>query len=118
MGLQFMLIVTGIISQESGSTYAFWVGKALLLGVLYIIWKPFREMAEETSGELGRGYRLIAGYISVLFVLYPVFWYIGSPGPLNILDSYQTSLAFIVLPVMCKQVYGFIDLYVIRNTKC
>lgn len=114
-GLQFMLVVTGAISQLTGSTYAFWIGCGLLLGVIYILWKPFRDMAYKTSETLGRSYSLLAGYISVLFVLYPVIWYIGSPGPLNMLNTGQTSIAFVVLPFLCKQLYGFLDLYLIQR---
>lgn len=115
MGMQFMLIISGIISQESGSTYAFWIGCVLLLGVIYFIWKPFREMALDTSEKLGRIYTSLAAYISVLFVLYPAVWYIGSPGPLNVLGSNQTSTAFVVLPFLCKQLYGFMDLYLLHS---
>jgi len=115
MSLQFMLVITGVISQVTGSSYAFWIGCAFLLGVIYILWRPFRQMAFSTSETLGRSYSLLAGYISVLFVLYPVIWYIGSPGPLNVLDSGQTSIAFVVLPFMCKQLYGFLDLYLLHR---
>lgn len=115
LGMQFMLIVTGIISQESGSTYAFWIGCGLLLGVIYFIWKPFRELAMDTSDELGRIYTVLAAYISVLFILYPAVWYIGTPGPLNMLNSSETSIAFVILPFLCKQMYGFLDLYLLQR---
>jgi bacteriorhodopsin len=115
LGAQFMLIITGIISQESGMTYAFWVGCALLLGVIYILWGPLKQMAEETSDQLGRSYRTLAAYVSVFFALYPAVWYVGIPGPLNLLNAFETSVAFVILPFFCKQVYGFLDMYLIHR---
>lgn len=120
MGLQFMLVVTGIISQETGVTYAYWIGNALLLGVIYILWKPLREMAMDTSDALGRSYSLIAGYISVFFLLYPTVWYLSEtiyPAGPSMLGAFETSLAFVILPFFCKQVYGFLDMYIIHNTE-
>lgn len=116
-GLQFMLVVTGIISQETGATYAYWIGNMLLLGVIYIIWKPLKQIAEETSDAIGRNYKILAGYITILFLMYPTVWYLGLPGPLNILNAYETSAAFVILPFFCKQIYGFLDLYLIQKTE-
>lgn len=117
MGLQFMLVVTGIISQESGMTWAYWIGNALLLGVFYLIWGPLKDMAEETSDVLAKSYKTLATYISVFFLLYPIVWYIGLPGPLEVLNARQTSIAFVVLPFFCKQVYGFLDMYMIHKAE-
>jgi len=117
MGLQFMLVVTGIISQESGMTWAYWIGNALLLGVIYLIWVPFKRMAEETSDALARSYKTLATYITVFFLLYPAVWYLGVPGPMEVLNAYQTSAAFVVLPFFCKQMYGFLDMYFIHEAE-
>jgi len=117
MGLQFMLVVTGIISQSTGATLAYWVGNALLLGVIYLLWFPFREIAEQGSERLAKSYKTLAAYISIFFVLYPAAWYLGTPGPMEVLSDFQTSLAFVVLPFFCKQVYGFLDLYMIHHAE-
>lgn len=118
MGLQFMLIVTGIISQESGSelAYAFWIGCLLLLGVVYLLWKPFKQIAEETG--TGRSYKILAAYISVFFALYPIAWYLSEtiyPAGPGVLGAFETSAAFVILPFFCKQVYGFLDMYLIHK---
>ncbi len=120
MGLQFMLIVTGVISQEAAATpaYAFWAGCLLLAGVVYLLWVPFRKIAEETSDVLAKKYKLLAGYISVFFALYPAAWYLSEvvypEGP-AMLGAFETSLAFVILPFFCKQVYGFLDMYMIHK---
>jgi len=120
MGLQFMLIVTGIISQEAASTpaYAFWIGCGLLVGVAYLLWFPFRKIAENTSEVLAKKYKILAGYITVFFALYPVAWYLSEviypEGP-GMLGAFETSLAFVILPFFCKQIYGFIDMYLIHK---
>lgn len=115
MGLQFTLIVTGIISQSTGATLAYWVGNALLLGVIYLLWGPLRKIAEQGSESLATSYKTLAGYISVFFVLYPAVWYLGTPGPMEMLNDFQTSVAFVILPFFCKQVYGFLDLYMLHQ---
>lgn len=117
MGAQILLVITGIISQESGATYAYWVGNALLLGVIYLLWGPLREIAEDAGEALAGKYKLLAGYISVFFLLYPTVWYLGAPGPLDVLDANQTSIAFVILPFFCKQVYGFLDLYMLHQAE-
>ncbi len=120
MGLQFMLVVTGIISQEAAATtaYAFWIGCGLLVGVAYLLWVPFRKIAEETSEVLAKKYKILAGYITVFFALYPLVWYLSGTvypeGP-GMLGAFETSLAFVILPFFCKQVYGFLDMYLIQK---
>ncbi len=120
MGLQFMLVVTGIISQEASAAvpYAFWIGCGLLAGVVYLLWGPFRRIAEQTSGVLAKKYKILAGYISVFFALYPAAWYLSETvypeGP-ALLGAFETSLAFVILPFFCKQVYGFLDMYLIHK---
>jgi bacteriorhodopsin len=74
-------------------------------------------MAEETSDVLAKSYKTLATYISVFFLLYPIVWYIGLPGPLEVLNARQTSIAFVVLPFFCKQVYGFLDMYMIHKAE-
>jgi bacteriorhodopsin len=118
VGLQFMLIVTGVISQSTGMNYAYWVGNALLIGVFYLLWGPLKKIAEDGSEELARSYKRLAGYITIFFVLYPVVWYasgLTNPGSVEALGALETSLAFVVLPLFCKQIYGFIDLYLIHR---
>ena len=120
MGLQFMLIVTGIISQESGQWYAFHVGNALLLGVIYLLWGPLRSMAQETSEKLGRSYTILATYISAFFVLYPTAWYLSEviyPAGPGLLGAFETSVAFVILPFFCKQMYGFLDMYLLHKAE-
>ena len=120
MGLQFMLVITGIISQESGTAYAYWVGNALLLGVFYLVWGPLRDMAKETSDVLARSYTTLAAYISVFFALYPTVWYLSEtiyPAGPSMLGAFETSVAFVVLPFFCKQVYGFLDMYLIHKAE-
>jgi len=117
MGLQFMLVVTGIISQETGMTYAYWIGNALLIGVIYLIWGPIKDIADETSDVLAKSYKTLAIYISVFFLLYPAVWYLGVPGPMDVLNAFETSVAFVILPFFCKQVYGFLDMYLIHRAE-
>lgn len=120
MGLQFMLVITGIISQESGATYAYWIGNALLLGVFYLVWGPIRNMAKETSDVLARSYTTLASYISVFFALYPTVWYLSEtiyPAGPSIFGAFETSVAFVVLPFFCKQLYGFFDMYLIHEAE-
>lgn len=125
MGLQFMLIVTGIVSQDTamsadfvGIPVAFWLGCVWLAGLIYLLWGPFKEIAEQTSHHLAQKYKILAGYISLFFALYPTAWYLSETvypeGP-AVLGAFETSLAFVILPFFCKQVYGFLDMYMIHQ---
>jgi len=115
VGLQCMVIVSGIVAQLTGQVYAFWIGTALLFGVIYLLWGPVRTIAMERGSVLGRQYTRLAAYISVLFLLYPAVWYLGEPGPLGALTAPQTTLAFVILPFLCKQLFGFLDLYLLKQ---
>lgn len=120
MGLQFILVITGIISQASGASYAYWVGNVLLVGVIYMIWGPLKKMAEETSSALARSYKTLAAYITIFFVLYPIVWYLSGtifPAGPSMLGPFQTSVAFVILPFFCKQVYGFLDMYMLQKAE-
>lgn len=117
IGLQFMVIVSGVVSQLTGQVYAFWIGTVLLVGVVYLLWGPLRTIAEDGGAVLGKHYTMLTAYISVLFFLYPLVWYIGEPGPMTVLEAPQTTLAFVVLPFLCKQLFGFLDLYLLKKVE-
>jgi Bacteriorhodopsin len=121
LGAEFTLVITGLLAQAQGSITPYYVGVLLLLGVVYLLAKPFREIAEESSDGLARAYKILAGYIGIFFLSYPTVWYISGidalPGGLNILDPTQTSIALVVLPFFCKQVYGFLDMYLIHKAE-
>lgn len=124
LGAQFLQIVTGIVAQATGSVLPYLVGVGLLGGVVYILWGPMRRIAQDTSDTLGRSYKTLAGYISVFFLLYPAVWFVSGAIPtaenpigLSALTGTQTSIAFVVLPFFCKQVYGFLDMYLIHGAE-
>lgn len=121
LGLEFTLVITGLLAQLQGSIIPYYVGVVLLLGVIYLLAVPFRKIAEESSEGVTKAYKLLAGYIGIFFLSYPTVWYISSiealPGGLNILGPTETSIALVVLPFFCKQVYGFLDMYLIHTAE-
>lgn len=119
LGAQFVLVISGLVAQSMGSLLPFWIGDLLLLGVVYLLWEPFRSIAEEASAEMARAYKILAGYISIFFILYPTVWYLSGalPGGMQVLNATQTSIALVVLPFFCKQVYGFLDMYLIHQAE-
>ena len=118
-GAQAMIPVAGLLAQSAETTaasmtfYAF--GFALMLGVFYLIYVPVMNAARENSSLIYQKYKLQGLYIIVLWLSYPTVWLLGSPGPLGTLGAAETSALFVVLPFLCKQAFGFLDLYFINE---
>ena len=118
MGLQAMVIVAGALAQAAISPLAtnvlFWISTGFLLLVFYILMKPIRNIAKQTGDDVRKRYDILLSYITLFFIAYPVIWsfsdVVGIAGGLG---AFETSLLFVILPFMCKQVYGFLDLYLL-----
>jgi len=117
MMTQAMIIVTGVLAQISGSNSAmlsfFMAGNALMLLIFYLVFGPLMNCAR-SNNKLLEKYRTLAVLLVFLWISYPLVWIIGTPG-YAIISPYATSLLFIVLPVLCKPVFGIIDLYLLKT---
>lgn len=117
MMTQAMVIMTGFLAQASSNNTAlltfFMIGNALMLLIFYLVFGPLMECVN-TNKKLARKYKNLALLLVLFWISYPLVWIIGTPGYALISPS-ATSLLFIVLPILCKPVFGIIDLFLLKS---
>jgi bacteriorhodopsin len=118
LGTQVIMIVTGLVAELSANpTYQyFWyiIGCIALVVILYIMWNPLLRISKTQGKGIEKVYVASAVYLSVQWVLYPIVWLIGQPG-IQAIDSFTTTLLFLILPVVSKAGFGFFNLIKLRN---
>ena len=85
LGADILMIVTGFFSDVSpaGSLAKltwYLISCGAFLAVFYVLWGPLLRMAKTRSVEAGRIYQRNAAILSVLWLLYPVVFLLGSEG--------------------------------------
>lgn len=113
-----LMILTGVVA---GGTQAFVSGLFFILStiffiiVLALIWGPLRSAAQEGNPEGGFGlFYTLASMLTVLWIIYPIVWLIGTEGAGLVGSSVEVFL-FLVLDVLAKIAFGAILLGGIRE---
>jgi len=113
---QFMVIVTGILAQVSptqqGMLTFSGIGNAFMLLLLYLLLGPFIRTAQKNK-QVAQKYTTLLSALLVLWFSYPLVWILGSPT-YQIISPTTTRVLFIVLPILCKLAFGFIDLILLN----
>jgi bacteriorhodopsin len=115
---QMAIVVTGYFAQVLGPNdsgllfYA--LGNVFMLGLFYIFWIPLLSIARLSGRALYRKFWGLALFVTVLWVTYPLVWVLGTPG-LKMISNEMTSALFIILPIICKSGFGFIDIYLLNQ---
>ena len=119
MMAQAMVVVTGLLAQISHSQtsmlYFFCFGNLLMLVIFYLVFGPLMQLAHSNTMLLQK-YKNLAWLLVAFWISYPIVWIIGTPG-YGLISPYTTNLLFIILPILCKPVFGIIDLYIIQSLK-
>lgn len=119
MMTQAMVVITGLLAQLSptqpGMLTFFAVGNALMLLVVYFILGPLMHLALSNK-KLYTKYKSLSGLLIILWFSYPVVWILGSPH-YQILSPCTKSIMFIILPILCKPLFGLVDVYLLRTMK-
>lgn len=113
-----LMILTGVVAGATGgfiSGLFFVISTLFFLLVLYLLWGPVRAEASEgeTEGGFGLFYNL-AVMLTVLWVLYPVVWLIGTEGA-GLATEGTEVFFFAVLDVLAKIAFGAILLGGVRG---
>lgn len=107
--LDVVMIVTGLIASLASFGTIKWVffawSCAAFAGVLYLLWKPLATLAGQQA-PIGAAYRKNVGFLSVLWLIYPVVFAVGPEGIWAVSDA-ATVWAFLILDVLAKVVYAF-----------
>ena len=112
VGADIMMIVTGLFSgaSPSGST-AKWAWYLISCGafvaVYYVLWGPLLKLARARSAEVGRIYTRNAAILSVLWLIYPIVFLLGSEG-FSVIGTAAVLGAFAVLDLLAKVGYGLL----------
>ncbi|WP_296264684.1 bacteriorhodopsin [Pseudomonas sp. UBA6562] len=115
--LDVVMIVTGLIASLAPYGMLKWVfftwSCAAFAGVLYLMWKPLAMLAGQNA-SIGSAYRRNIGFLSVLWLIYPVVFAVGPEG-LGLVSDALTVWVFLVLDVLAKVVYAFTSEGNLRN---
>lgn len=117
LSTQAIMIITGLVADLSPESIRwFWYGAGViaLCIILFIFWGPLRRKAHMQHKDISKVYDRSAFFLTVQWLLYPLFWAIGSTG-LHILDSDSSLIAFVTLPVISKVGFSFFNLLSLRR---
>lgn len=110
-GLQGLVIVAGLLADLTELTWLFFVVSIFFYIPLFaILWGPLREIANESGA---RGYSFVLGFISLMWVVYPMVWVLG-PVWSEMLSMTDWMFLFTVVPAFTKSFFGFLDLWVLN----
>ncbi|MEW2375538.1 bacteriorhodopsin [Micromonospora sp. NPDC047812] len=113
IGMNLLVFLCGLVAEltaDAAVRYTlFTIGVLALLGLYGLIWGPLRTHAYRQPKEIAAVYREAALLLSVLWVGYPLFWFIG-PAGVGLISSATTSLLFVVLSILTKVGWSILDL--------
>lgn len=117
MSTQVIIISTGYLAQiaptKIGLLSFFMIGNFFMFLIFYLVYGPLMEIAK-TNKLLFSKYRSLAGLLIIFWISYPAVWIIGTPG-FGLISPFATNVLFVVLPILCKPVFGIIDLFLLRS---
>lgn len=118
MATDAIMILAGLVADLTPDGEGKWlwyaIGCACLAVILVVVWGPLRRTAEAQSPELGRVYRKVAGYLTLLWLGYPTVWALGPSGA-GLLDSSTDTILFVFLPILSKVGFSILDLAELRK---
>lgn len=108
--LDVLMIVTGLISSLAllpvvKLIWFLW-STAAFVGVLYLLWVPLRTISRNEGGPLNNAYTKNLVFLTVVWILYPVVFALGSEGA-RILSPDGSDWAILILDIVAKVVYAF-----------
>jgi len=116
VGLDVLMIGTGALATLStggvltaGAERLLWWGisTAFLLVLLYFLFSKLTARASELSGDVQSTFSTLRNLILVLWLVYPVWWLIGTEG-LGLIGIGIETAGFMVLDLTAKIGFGFI----------
>jgi len=118
VGLDVLMIGTGAVATLTGSgteivgaefaRLVWWgVSTAFLLVLLYVLFGELTEQADTLSGDARSTFGTLRNMILVLWLVYPVWWLIGTEG-LGAIGLGIETAGFMVLDLTAKVGFGFV----------
>jgi bacteriorhodopsin len=117
VGLDMLMIGTGAVATLSagpgflseGARRLIWwgVSTGFLLVLLYMLYGSLDEKASRLSGSAASTFRTLRTLIVVVWLIYPVWWIVGTEG-LQVISLYIETAGFMVLDLVAKVGFGII----------
>ena len=119
VGADVYMILTGLaagLSPTGSSLKWIWfvVSCGAFLGVFFVLWGPLAKEAKARSAAASEAFTRHATILSVLWLLYPVVFYLGPDGAGTVTASLAT-LMFLILDLTTKVAYAFLTYTAIRK---
>jgi bacteriorhodopsin len=120
-GLMFtdvLMILSGLFADLTTDPELRWFwylnGCICLAIILWITWGPLRRIANDQPYDLGKTYSKVAGYLTLLWLGYPLVWALG-PSGLGVFGSTTDTMLFVFLPILSKVGFSIVDLHELRE---
>lgn len=117
VGLDALMIGTGAVATLStagallgpvGNRLVWWgVSTGLLLVLLYFLFVTLTQEANRLSNEARSTFSTLRNLIVVVWLVYPVWWIVGTEG-LGLIGLYPETAGFMVLDLVAKVGFGII----------
>ncbi|WP_136688262.1 bacteriorhodopsin [Halorhabdus amylolytica] len=118
IGLDVLMILTGAVATLTfsgaagmgvGGVRILWwgVSTGFLLVLLYFLFSSLTARAAELSPDTRSTFKLLRNMIAVLWLVYPVWWIVGTEG-LGVIGIGPETAGFAVLDVTAKVIFGII----------
>lgn len=111
IGLDVVMILTGLAAGSStsdfGTTVWFIISSAALAGVLYLLWTRLLAAARARSQGVAATFNRLAVLTTVLWVLYPIVFLLGTEGFGGVDQGFEVFL-YLILDVLSKVLFGFL----------
>jgi bacteriorhodopsin len=102
------LSTTGILLSPVGDRLIWWgVSTGFLLVLLYFLFGTLTEEANRLSEEAQSTFNILRNLIVVVWLVYPVWWILGTEG-LGTISLYSETAGFMVLDLVAKVGFGII----------
>lgn len=112
-----VMILTGLVSgwTSGGLKWFFFVISCIaFVAVLYFIWVPLRAIAQSGVSQDASLFMPLASMLTVLWILYPVVFVIGTEGA-GAISAGAEVFFYAVLDITAKVAFGFVLLGGIRR---
>ncbi|WP_181686581.1 bacteriorhodopsin [Halorhabdus salina] len=118
VGLDVLMILTGVVAtlQFTGAAgleaealrIVWWgVSTGFLLVLLYFLFSTLTAKANELSPDTRSTFKLLRNMIGILWLVYPIWWIIGTEG-VGVIGIGPETAGFAVLDVTAKVIFGII----------
>jgi bacteriorhodopsin len=117
VGLDALMIGTGAVAtlNNQGATFGvganrliWWgVSTAFLLVLLYFLFGTLTDRVTQMNPELQSTFTTLRNIIVVIWLVYPVWWIVGTEG-LGLIGLYSETAGYMVLDLTAKIGFGFI----------